>query len=143
MFEQLRAPEIVKLVGMFSIIWFILGILIGKRLPRPSAARKNSRRKTPPVRRKQGGSEELYVGNLPYGVSEKDVRKTFERYGPVTSIRLIEHKNGKSKGYGFVEMGDKDTASSAIKGLNGKEFKGRSIVVSEARSSKRRQRADR
>jgi len=138
MFEYLQTPEVLRLVCLFSVIWFMVGLLTGRMLPRSETAGKTGRKKQAERGRSKTGSEELYVGNLPYGISEKEVRKAFERFGGVSSVRLIEHKNGKSKGYGFVEMNEGAAAGKAIKGLNGKEFKGRSIVVNEARSRKRR-----
>lgn len=137
MFEQLQNGEILALVCLFSLVWFIVGVLTGRRLPK--GVKMPQRQKKRPERQQgTAGTEELYVGNLSYGVSEKEVRKAFERFGVVTSVRLIEHKNGKSKGYGFLEMAGRDDADAAVKGLNGKEFKGRSIVVNSARSRKRR-----
>ena len=84
------------------------------------------------------GEIELYVGNLSYDVDDKDLLTAFESYGKVVSGRIIQNRfNGKSKGYGFVEMADRDQALAAIRALNGKEIKGRRIVVNEAKSSPR------
>src|SRR5574341_794 len=69
----------------------------------------------------------LYVGNLPYDVTEQDLRTLFEPWGPVAETRLIA-----SRGFGFVEVPD-DKAADAITAMNGKEYKGRSLVVNEAR----------
>jgi len=75
----------------------------------------------------------IYVGNLPYAVSEGDLRSLFEQFGAVTSATIIKDKfTGDSKGFGFVEMGDAE-AQAAIDGLNGTEFKGRSLTVNQAR----------
>jgi len=75
----------------------------------------------------------IYVGNLPYGVSEGDLRGLFEQFGAVSSATIIKDKfTGDSKGFGFVEMGDTE-AQTAIDSLNGKEFKGRSLTVNQAR----------
>jgi RNA recognition motif-containing protein len=75
----------------------------------------------------------IYVGNLPYGVSEGDLRALFEQFGSVTSATIIKDKfTGDSKGFGFVEMSDAD-AQAAIDNLNGTEFKGRSLTVNQAR----------
>ncbi len=75
----------------------------------------------------------IYVGNLPYGVSEGDLRSLFEQFGAVTSATIIKDKfTGDSKGFGFVEMSDAD-AQAAIDNLNGTEFKGRSLTVNQAR----------
>jgi len=75
----------------------------------------------------------IYVGNLPYAVSEGDLRSLFEQFGAVTSATIIKDKfTGDSKGFGFVEMSDTD-AQAAIDNLNGTEFKGRSLTVNQAR----------
>lgn len=75
----------------------------------------------------------IYVGNLPYAVSEGDLRALFEPFGAVSSATIIKDKfTGDSKGFGFVEMGDAE-AQAAIDGLNGTEFKGRSLTVNQAR----------
>ncbi|MFM1846897.1 MAG: hypothetical protein RL417_371 [Pseudomonadota bacterium] len=75
----------------------------------------------------------IYVGNLPYAVSEGDLRSLFEQFGAVTSATIIKDKfTGDSKGFGFIEMSDTD-AQAAIDNLNGTEFKGRSLTVNQAR----------
>jgi RNA recognition motif-containing protein len=76
----------------------------------------------------------LYVGNLSYSVSEEKLQELFSRHGSVASARVITDKfSGRSKGFGFVEMASDEEAERAIAALNGTEFEGRSIVVSEAR----------
>ncbi|TKB27040.1 RNA-binding protein [Desulfopila sp. IMCC35006] len=76
----------------------------------------------------------IYVGNMSYEVKEDDLRQLFGEYGDVQSASVITDKvTGRSKGFGFVEMADKETGQAAIDGLNGKEFKGRTVTVSEAR----------
>ena len=76
----------------------------------------------------------IYVGNLSYETTEEDLKKAFEVYGAVDTVRVIkDNYSGRSKGFGFVEMPTKSEAQSAIEGLNGKELKGRSLNVSEAR----------
>jgi RNA recognition motif-containing protein len=76
----------------------------------------------------------IYVGNLSYEVTEEDLRLAFEPFGQVESATIIKDKySGKSKGFGFVEMSSKAEAQSAIDGLNGKELKGRTLNVNEAR----------
>ncbi len=72
-------------------------------------------------------AKSLYVGNLPYDVTEQDLRTLFEPWGPVAETRLIA-----TRGFGFVEVPD-DKAADAITAMNGKEYKGRSLVVNEAR----------
>lgn len=76
----------------------------------------------------------IYVGNLSYETTEEDLEKAFEIYGTVDTVRIIkDNYSGRSKGFGFVEMPTKSEAQSAIEGLNGKDLKGRSLNVSEAR----------
>ncbi|HTY55187.1 MAG TPA: RNA-binding protein [Candidatus Binataceae bacterium] len=76
----------------------------------------------------------LYVGNLPYSVSNGDLEQLFSQVGQVQSASVITDKfSGQSKGFGFVEMASAEEASSAISQLNDTEFKGRNIKVSEAK----------
>jgi len=76
----------------------------------------------------------IYIGNISSEVTEEDLQKTFEAFGQVESVRIIKDKySGHSKGFGFVEMPAKAEAQSAIEGLNGKELKGRTLNVNEAR----------
>ena len=76
----------------------------------------------------------IYVGNLPYGVTEDDLRTAFAAFGEVSSASVITDKfTGQSKGFGFVEMSDKSAAESAIKSLNDTDMQGRKVKVNEAR----------
>jgi RNA recognition motif-containing protein len=76
----------------------------------------------------------LYVGNLPYSVSDSDLEQMFTAYGTVRSAAVImDRDTGRSKGFGFVEMGSDQEAQAAINGLNGKEVNGRALTVNEAR----------
>ncbi len=76
----------------------------------------------------------IYVGNLSYDVTDADLKEAFEAFGQVASAAVIKDKfSGESRGFGFVEMPDKAQAQAAIRGLNGKELKGRSLSVNEAR----------
>ena len=76
----------------------------------------------------------IYVGNLSFSVTEEDLRQAFEAYGQVTSTSIIKDKfSSQSKGFGFIEMPVKGEAQAAIEGLNGKEIKGRTMNVNEAR----------
>ena len=76
----------------------------------------------------------IYVGNLSYEVNEDDLRQAFESFGQVASSTIIKDKySSKSKGSGFVEMPSKEEAQSAIEGLNGKDLKGKTLNVNEAR----------
>jgi RNA recognition motif-containing protein len=76
----------------------------------------------------------IYAGNLPWELSEQDLKKTFEEFGEVTSVTIIKDRfTGKSRGFGFVEMPNKEEADSAVNALNGKELSGRKIRINEAR----------
>jgi RNA recognition motif-containing protein len=76
----------------------------------------------------------LYIGNLPYNVTEEELRALFSEYGKVASVSLIMDKfSGKSKGFGFVEMPDNSEADKAIKALNESALKGRNIKVNQAK----------
>ena len=81
------------------------------------------------------GSVEIYVGNLSYDMTEDQLRETFAAYGKVNSARLITNKfNGKSKGFGFVQMPDRAEADKAIAALNEKEIKGRKMKCNVAKN---------
>ncbi|MBK1629504.1 RNA-binding protein [Thiohalocapsa halophila] len=76
----------------------------------------------------------IYVGNLPYSVTDSDLRETFTQYGSVDQVNLITDKfSGESKGFGFVEMGNNAEADAAIKALNGTDYQGRNITVNQAK----------
>ena len=76
----------------------------------------------------------LYVGNLPYSVRDSDLEQAFGQFGAVTSAKvMMERDTGRSKGFGFVEMGNDAEAQAAISGMNGQPLGGRSVVVNEAR----------
>jgi hypothetical protein len=76
----------------------------------------------------------LYVGNLPYSFRDEDLQQAFAAHGSVTSAKvMMERDTGRSKGFGFVEMGSDAEAQAAINGMNGQQFGGRGLVVNEAR----------
>ena len=76
----------------------------------------------------------LYVGNLPYTVRDEDLQQAFGEFGAITSAKvMMERDTGRSKGFGFVEMGSDAEAQAAIAGMNGQSLGGRSITVNEAR----------
>ncbi|MBC5763736.1 RNA recognition motif domain-containing protein [Ramlibacter albus] len=81
----------------------------------------------------------LYVGNLPYQMRDSDLEQAFSQFGQVTSAKvMMERETGRSKGFGFVEMGSDAEAQAAINGMNGQPLGGRSVVVNEARPMERR-----
>lgn len=76
----------------------------------------------------------LYVGNLPYAFRDNDLQQAFSQYGTVSSAKvMMERDTGRSKGFGFVEMGDDAQAQAAIAGMHGQQIGGRGLVVNEAR----------
>ena len=76
----------------------------------------------------------LYVGNLPYSFGDSDMEQAFSQFGTVSSAKvMMERDTGRSKGFGFVEMGSDAEAQAAIQGMNGKDHGGRGLVVNEAR----------
>jgi RNA recognition motif-containing protein len=78
----------------------------------------------------------LYVGNLPYSARDDDLHNAFSQFGTVASAKVMMERDSsppRSKGFGFVEMGSDAEAQAAIKGMNGQDMGGRSVVVNEAR----------
>ncbi len=76
----------------------------------------------------------LYVGNLPYSFRDSDMEQAFSQFGTVSSAKvMMERDTGRSKGFGFVEMGSDAEAQAAIQGMNGQQVGGRGLVVNEAR----------
>jgi RNA recognition motif-containing protein len=79
-------------------------------------------------------SNKLYVGGLPYSVTEGQLESLFSQHGSVQSARVISDKiTGRSRGFGFVEMGSNEEAQKAIEALNGTQLEGRTLTVNEAR----------
>ena len=83
--------------------------------------------------------KKLYVGNLSYNVDNTQLEEMFAKYGSVRSAEVIQDRDtGRSKGFGFVEMGDDNAAREATEGLNGRDLDGRSLTVNEARPKESR-----
>jgi hypothetical protein len=81
----------------------------------------------------------LYVGNLAYSVRDESLHEAFSQFGSVTSAKvMMDRETGRSKGFGFVEMGSDAEAQAAINGMNGQALEGRAIVVNEARPREER-----
>jgi len=122
---------------MSGVVGVVVGVVLAVVICR---VRRGGRKGGSGNQAADGGKEviEIYVGNLSYDMSEKELLKCFEPYGKVLSARLIENKfNGKSKGYGFIEMINRPEAEAAVKALNGKEIKGRKMVANEAKTRAR------
>jgi cold-inducible RNA-binding protein len=76
----------------------------------------------------------LYVGNLPFNITETDLQDRFEQFGSVTEVKIVmDQTSGRSRGFGFVTMGTAAEGAAAIAGLEGKDFEGRNLTVNEAR----------
>lgn len=83
--------------------------------------------------------KKLYVGNLGYSVDNAQLEELFSKYGHVRSAEVIQDRDsGRSKGFGFVEMGDDNAAREATEGLNGREHDGRPLTVNEAKPKEAR-----
>lgn len=83
--------------------------------------------------------KKLYVGNLGYSVDNAQLEELFSKYGQVRSAEVIQDRDsGRSKGFGFVEMGDDNAAREATEGLNGREHDGRPLTVNEAKPKEAR-----
>ena len=81
----------------------------------------------------------LYVGNLSFSVTSQGLEELFAQFGAVQSAQVVQDReSGRSKGFGFVEMGDDNAAQEAIRGLNEKEYEGRNLTVNEARPREER-----
>jgi RNA recognition motif-containing protein len=79
----------------------------------------------------------IYVGNIPWDLTDGELKSAFEAHGQVSTAKIITDKyTGRSRGFAFVEMPEKSEAEAAISGLNGKDLKGREIVVNEAQPRK-------
>lgn len=114
---------------VLSVSSLLVGFILGRLWPRRESvcgATKGS---------SDGDLVEIYVGNLPYSVQQRELQKMFEKYGAVSSARIIKH-NGKSKGFGFVEMANRPQAEKAISALSDQDLKGRKLVVNEAKAKR-------
>ena len=107
----------------------------GKRQPKQKKGEEKPFEKRKPHPAPADGSVEIYVGNLSYDMTEDQLRETFAAYGKVNSARLISNRfNGKSKGFGFVQMPDRAEADKAIAALNEKEIMGRQMKCNVAKN---------
>ena len=138
---------LMAVIALYSLLGLLVGLLVGRHWQsRVDAQQGGQRRQRDNGRRRQPqapsgggtGGIEIYAGNLSYEMTEQELGKLFEEYGAVASARIITNRfNGKSKGYGFVEMGNRGEAQAAMKALNGREIRGRRIVVNEAKNDDR------
>ena len=81
----------------------------------------------------------IFVGNLPYSLTDEELKEAFDPYGNVDTARVVtDPYSGRSRGFGFVEMNDEREGEAAIQGLNGKDLKGRALTVDRARPKEQR-----
>ena len=135
-----------------AVIAFVLGMIAmclvckvfcpcGKKSCKKDAKKVQKKEEKPFEKRKPhpapaDGSVEIYVGNLSYDMTEDQLREAFAAYGKVGSARLITNKfNGKSKGFGFVQMPDRAEAEKAVAALNDKEIMGRKMKCNVAKNT--------
>ena len=126
--------------AIYALAGLVVGLLAGRYAPLgvKSKSPKGGKGRKPGKVVRRGDGVEMYVGNLAYSVSRRDIEVAFGELGQVVDVRIIRNKmNGKSKGYGFVEMADEKSAKAAVRNLNGKDIKGRPVVVKEASSTAR------
>lgn len=135
-----------------AVIAFVLGVIVmcllckvfspcGKKKCDKKCDKKAKKPEEKPFEKRKphpapaDGSVEIYVGNLSYDMTEDQLRKEFEAYGTVNSARLITNKyNGKSKGFGFVQMPNRAEAEKAVEALNDKDILGRKMKCNEAKN---------
>lgn len=81
----------------------------------------------------------MYVGNLAFNVTEEELKELFTEFGEVSSVKIItDHYSQQSKGFGFLEMPNNSEADKAIKTLNGSDFKGKNIKISQAENRRKK-----
>ncbi len=135
-----------------AVAAFVLGVLAaclgckvfggcGRKACAKGGEKRSARKEDRPFEKRKphpapaDGSVEIYVGNLSYDMTEDQLRKEFEAFGKVNSARLILNKfNGKSKGFGFVQMPNRAEAEKACEALNDKEIMGRKMKCNEAKN---------
>lgn len=123
--------------AVVSLAWFLIGLLLGMRLRsrRGSGSASGST--------SAGGgrvhSTDIYVGGLADDTTEADIRTAFERFGQVKDVRVVNSRaDGTNKVFAFITMGGVDQAQAAVDGMNGRDLNGSKVIVSEARSRRRR-----
>ncbi len=125
--------------AMTTSLEFLVGVLVGACVCYLAGAQVRRVRsigsKRPKRKRGTPGMIELYVGNLSYETDEDQLRAEFEKFGSVKSVRIISNRfNHKSKGFGFIEMPNRNEAEAAIKAMNDRDMQGRRLRVNEARN---------
>lgn len=138
-------PHAIFAVAGALVVGFVIGRLTkkggaaageAKRKQQPKAERKPLDKAAPARQPIPAGSVEIYVGNLSYEMTDEELRKLFEKYGAVSTARIVLNRfNGKSKGFGFVVMPNRPEAEKAIEAYSEKEHMGRRMRVNEAKNT--------
>ena len=142
-------PHAIAALAGTAVVGFLAGFFVGRRGKATCGCKKDGAQKKlqsqqprrasrPPEPRTPipAGSVEIYVGNLSYELTEEQLRKEFEKFGTVSTARIVTDKNGqRSKGFGFVVMPNRPEAEAAIAAMSEKEFMGRKMRVTEARNT--------
>ena len=144
---QTQMSAIILAVAAFLVGMIVMCLLCkiccpcGKKSSKTSGKKQQKKVEERPFEKRKphpapaDGSVEIYVGNLSYDMTEEQLREAFAAYGKVNSARLIMNRfNGKSKGYGFVQMPDRAEAEKAIAALNDKDILGRKMRCNEAKN---------
>ena len=141
-----QTPAIILAIAAFVLGMVAMCLLCkifcpcGKKSCKKDAKKPQKKEEKPFEKRKPhpapaDGSVEIYVGNLSYDMTEDQLRKEFEAFGTVNSARLITNRfNGKSKGFGFVQMPNRAEAEKAVAALNDKDVLGRKMKCNEAKN---------
>ena len=145
--DQTQVAAIILAVAAFLLGMVVMCVLCklfcpcGKKSCKKDGKKQQKKGEEKPFEKRKphpapaDGSVEIYVGNLSYDMTEDQLRETFAAYGKVNSARLITNKfNGKSKGFGFVQMPDRAEADKAIEALNEKDVMGRKMKCNVAKN---------
>ena len=139
--DQTQVAAIILAVAAFILGMIVMCLLCkilcpcGKKSCTKDGKKQQKQKKGEEKPAPADGSVEIYVGNLSYDMTEDQLREAFAAYGKVNSARLITNKfNGKSKGFGFVQMPDRAEADKAIAALNEKEIMGRQMKCNVAKN---------
>ena len=140
-------PHAIAALAVALVLGFVIGRLSKRGVCKAETAKKGENGRSKPAERKPkaesttrqpipAGSVEIYVGNLSYELTDGELKKMFAEYGTVTSARIVMNRfNGKSKGFGFVVMPNREEAEKAIAAYSEKEHMGRKMRVNEAKNT--------
>jgi RNA recognition motif-containing protein len=123
-------------VGVALLIGLVVGFVFAKVACSGKGAKKEKKRISN-YAHASSGCVEIYVGNLSYDMTEDQLRKAFAKFGKVEMARIITNRFGKSKGFGFVEMPNREEAEAAVKALDNQEVMGRKMRANEAKNKNR------